>query len=61
MYSTFRGAVLGLLTLATLATAADAAAPRPFPTSGPRFNTSGNLNWNQFRGKTVVVDFWNHH
>ena len=61
MHSKMRGALLGLLTLAGLAAVAQAAPPRAFPTSGPKFNTPENLKWSQFKGKVVVVDFFNHH
>lgn len=51
----------GLLALAALATSAEASKPRPLPTAGARFNVSGVLNWDQYKGKVVIVDFFNHH
>jgi hypothetical protein len=56
-----RSALVGLLALAALAGSAEAAKPRALPETGPHFNVKGALNWDQFKGKVVVVDFWNHH
>jgi hypothetical protein len=62
MFSLNRRTLIGFLALSTfVASAAVAAAPRPFPADGPRFNAKGQLSWDQYRGKVVVVDFWNHH
>ena len=62
MFTFARRTLTGLLTLATMAAAPTlASTPQPFPTDGPRFNTKTALTWNQFKGKVVVIDFWNHH
>lgn len=61
MRSKFGRSLFGLLSLAVFAVAVEAAPPRPLPASGPRFNAPGNLTWDQFKGKVVVVDFFNQH
>lgn len=41
---------------------AEAKRPRPLPGSGPVWNIDkDDLEWDEFEGKVVIVDFWNQH
>ena len=61
MHSIAKVLASALLVAAATVSASLAAAPRKLPSDGPRFNVSGKLDWSQFKGKVVIVDFWNHH